>query len=118
MRDFESQGLWTFPDGIFKFFVEKLVEDNGGNGWGSRQLRMLTLFSLIWSQIQFLVITDYSLGKKYVESMLWPTRNGSCCNRYGSRTTQHMHNQTTSVQLSHSSLRCTQVSWDVGSLTY
>ena len=31
-------------------------------------------------------------------------------NRHGTRTTQHMHDQTTSVQLSHSSPRCTQVS--------
>ena len=31
-------------------------------------------------------------------------------NRYDTRTTQHMHDQTTSVQLSHSSPRCTKVS--------
>ena len=31
-------------------------------------------------------------------------------NRYSTRTTQHMHDQTTSDQLSHSSPRCTQVS--------
>ena len=28
MRDFERQGLWPFPDDIFNFFVEELVEDN------------------------------------------------------------------------------------------
>ena len=39
---------------------------------------MFTLFSLIWSQIQFLVIIDYSLGKKHVESMQWPNRNENC----------------------------------------
>ena len=31
-------------------------------------------------------------------------------NRYGTRTMQHMHDQTTDVQLSHSSPPCTQVS--------
>ena len=34
---------------------------------------------------------------------------GLLSNRYGTQTTQHMHDQTTSVQLSHSSPRCTQV---------
>ena len=30
MQDFASQGLWPFPDDIFNFFVEELVEDNWG----------------------------------------------------------------------------------------
>ena len=60
MRDFASQGLSPFPDAIFNLFVEELVEDNWGKtGGGSRQLRMLTWFSLIWSLFQFLVIIDY-----------------------------------------------------------
>ena len=43
----------------------------GKNCSGSRQLRMLTWFSLIWSQIQFLVIIDYSfqMGKKHNEGL-------------------------------------------------
>ena len=40
----------------------------GKNLWGSRQLKMLTWFSLIWSLFQFLVIIDYFLGKKHRES--------------------------------------------------
>ena len=28
MWDFASQGLWPFPEAIFNFFVEELVEDN------------------------------------------------------------------------------------------
>ena len=48
MRDFASQVLWPFPNAIFNFFVEELVEEKG-----SRQLRMLSWFSLIWSQFQF-----------------------------------------------------------------
>ena len=43
----------------------------GENWWGSRQLRMLTWFSLIWSLCQFfLVIIDYFLGKKHIESIM------------------------------------------------
>ena len=38
------------------------------NWWGSRQLRMLTWFSVIWSLFQFLVIIDYFWGKKHIES--------------------------------------------------
>ena len=34
MRDFASQGLWLFPDDIFHFFVEELVEDNLGKTVG------------------------------------------------------------------------------------
>ena len=52
--------------------------------------------------------------KKHIESMLYAVTQPELellSNRYGSRTTQHMHNdQTTSVQLSHGSLRYTQVS--------
>ena len=58
MRDFESQGLWTFPDGIFKFFVEKLVEDNGGKRLGfssvknvdfiQSNLKSDSIFSYYW----------------------------------------------------------------------
>ena len=46
----------------FNFFVGEVVENNWGNWWGSRQLRMLTLCSVILSQIQVLVIIEYSLG--------------------------------------------------------
>ena len=28
MRDFASQGLWPFPNAIFNFLVEELVENN------------------------------------------------------------------------------------------
>ena len=42
----------------------------GGNWWGSRQLRMLTWFSVIWSLFQFLVIIDYFLGKPHIESTM------------------------------------------------
>ena len=48
MRDFASQGLWPFPDAIFKFFVEELVEDNWGKLVGFR----------------FLVTFDYFKKKK------------------------------------------------------
>ena len=78
MRDFASQGLWPFSDDIFNFFVEEQSKTIGETCLGSRQLRMLILFSLIWSQIQFLVIIDNSLGKKHIEFMQWPNRNGSC----------------------------------------
>ena len=61
-----SQGLWPFPDAIFNFFVEELVEDNWGKLLG---LMMLTWFCLIWNQFQFLVIIDCSLGKKHIESI-------------------------------------------------
>ena len=36
----------------------------GENCWGSRQLRMLTWFSVIWSLFQYLVIFDICLVKK------------------------------------------------------
>ena len=42
----------------------------GENWWGSRQLMMLTWFSVIWSLFQFLVISDYFLGKKHIESTM------------------------------------------------
>ena len=65
MRDFTSLGLWPIPDAIFYLFVWELVQNYWrDNWWGSRQLRMLTLFSLIWSLFQFLVIIDYFLGKE------------------------------------------------------
>ena len=82
---FCEPGVVTFPDDISNFFVGELVENNcGENWWGSRQLRMLTLFSVIWSQIQFLVI-DYSLGKNIYSLCSDPTGTG-VANRYGSRT--------------------------------
>ena len=62
---------------------------------------MLAWFSLIWSQFQFVVITNYFLGKKQIESMLYaltqPERE-LLSKWYGIRTTQHMHDQT-SVEL-------------------
>ena len=71
MQDFASLGLWPFPDAIFYLFVEDLVEDHGGGDWwGSRQLRMLTWFSVVWSLFQFLIIIDYFLGKKHIESTM------------------------------------------------
>ena len=66
MRDFASLGLWPFPDAIFYLFVGKLVENYWGKtGGGSRQLRMLTWFSVVWNLFQFLGIIDYFLGKKH-----------------------------------------------------
>ena len=50
----------------------------GENWWGCHQLRMLTLFSVIWSLFQLLIIIDYSMGKKHIQSMQWPNLNGSC----------------------------------------
>ena len=47
---------------------------------------MLTLFYLIWSQIQFLVIIDYSLGKKYTAYAVTQPERELLSNRYGSRT--------------------------------
>ena len=70
MRDFPSLGLWPFPDAIFYLFVGELVENYWGQLVGSRQLRMLTWFSVIWSLFQFLVIIDYFLGKKHIESTM------------------------------------------------
>ena len=75
MRDFASQGLWPFPDDIFNLFVKELVEDNWEKIVG---FSVKNVDFLIWSQIQFLVIIDYSLGKKHIESMQWPNRNWSC----------------------------------------
>ena len=73
MRDFASQGLWSFPDAIFNFLFPELVENNWGKtGGGSRQLKMMTWFSLIWSQFQFLVIIyNFFGGGKNKESMLY-----------------------------------------------
>ena len=111
MWDFASQGLWPFPNTILSPCFGTSPRQLGENWWGSRQLRMLTWFSLMWSQFQYLVIIDYFLGKKHIESMLYaltqPKREWS--NRYGTRTTQRMHDQIMSVQLSHNSPRCTQV---------
>ena len=42
----------------------------GENWWGSHQLRMLTLFSVIWSLFQFVVIIDYFFGKTHIESTM------------------------------------------------
>ena len=79
----------------------------GENWWGSRQFRKLTWFSLIWSQFQFLVIIDYfwvknikSIMLYHVYALIQPEQE-MLSNRYGTRTTQHMHDQTTSVQSSH-----------------
>ena len=62
----------------------------GENWWGSRQLQLLTWFSLIWSQFQFLVITDYFGDKKHIESMLYaltqPERE-LLSNRYSNHAT-------------------------------
>ena len=108
MRDFGSQGLWPFSGAIFLFLCLRTSRRQlGRKWWGSRQLRMLILiwFSLIWCQFQFLVIIDYFWGKKHTESIMLyaltqPERE-LLSNRYSTRTTQHMHDQTTSVQSSH-----------------
>ena len=64
MRDFGSQDFWPFPDAIFNSFVEELVEDNRGKLVGFLSLKdVLTWYSLIWSQFQFLVTIDYFGGK-------------------------------------------------------
>ena len=116
MQDFASQGLWHFPDVIFNFLFLLIVEDNWGKTSGVLlQLKLWTWFSLYWSHfltisIQFIVIIDYFLGKIHIESMHWPKQNKSC-QVTDTWTTQHMHDQTMSVQSSHSSPRCTQVSW-------
>ena len=59
MRDFASQGLWPFPDDIFNFFVEELVEDNWGKTGGfssvkdvdfiQSNLKSVSIFSYYWS---------------------------------------------------------------------
>ena len=66
-----SQELWSFSDAIFIFLCRRIRRQVGENWWGSCQLRMLSWFSLNWSQFQFLVIVDYSLGKRHIESMLY-----------------------------------------------
>ena len=61
---FCEPGVVTFPRRHLISLSKNLSKTIGENSWGSCQLRMLTLFSVIWSQIQFLVITDFSLGKE------------------------------------------------------
>ena len=94
MRDFANQGLWPFPDDIFNFFVGELLENNWGKLAGFLSVdRMLTWFSLIWSQFQFLVTIDYFLGKKHIESMLYASTQPEgelLSNRYGTQTTHYM----------------------------
>ena len=115
MLDLPARDCDLFPDAIFQFLVPWTCRRKlGENWWVSRQFKKLTWFSLIWSQFQFLVIIDYFLGKKHKGSMLYALtqlERELLSNRYGTLTTQHMHDHTTSVQLSYSSPRCTQVSW-------
>ena len=47
---------------------------------------MLTLFSVIWSQIRCLVIIDYSLGKKHTVYAVTQPERELLSNWYGSRT--------------------------------
>ena len=105
MRDFASQGLWPFPKAIFNFLFWNWSKTNGEKLVGFSSVRMLTWFSLIWSQFQFLVIIDYFLGKKHMKSImlcaLTQPEQVLLSNRYDTRTPQHMHNQTTSVRSSH-----------------
>ena len=95
MQDFASHGLWPFPDDIFNFFVGELLKNNWGKTGGVLvSKRMLTWFSLIWSQFQFLVTIDYFLGKKHIESMLYASTQPEgelLSDRYGTRTSQHIH---------------------------
>ena len=108
MRDFASQGLWSFPDDIFNFFVGEPVENNWGKTGG-------VWFSLIWSQFQFLVTIDYFLGKKHIDSMLYASTQPEgelLSSRYGRWTTQHIHVRSDNeCWIIPYPPRCTKVSW-------
>ena len=66
---FCEPGVVTFSRRHLLFVCRRTTRRQlGKNWWGFRQLRMLTLFSVIWSLFQFLVIIDYFLGKKHIES--------------------------------------------------
>ena len=56
--------LFSTPFLIYCFGTSR--RQLGGNWCGSRQLGMLTWFSLIWSQFQFLVIIEFFWGGKRV----------------------------------------------------
>ena len=96
----------------FDFFVEELVEDNWGKllGFSSvknvdfiqSNLKSDSIFSYYWLFFGWKTYRVYAVTQPERELL---------SNRYGSRTTQHMHDQPKSVQLSHSTLRSTQVSW-------
>ena len=71
MRDFCESWVVTFSRHHLLFVCRRTSRIQlGKNWWGSRQLKMLTWFSVIWSLFQFLVITDYFLGKKHIESTM------------------------------------------------
>ena len=48
MRDFASQGLWPFPDDIFDFFIEELVENNWGKLVGFSSVKNVDFISYYW----------------------------------------------------------------------
>ena len=80
--------------------------------YGSRTNVFWMAWLLYWSPVQIFCYHRISSLRQnlYIESMLYaltqPERE-LLSNRYGTRTKQHMHDQTTSVQLSHSSPRYT-----------
>ena len=99
MRDFARQGLWPFPDAIFYLFVGELVEYNWGKlvGFLSAKnidfmqcnLKSDSIFSYYWLFFGYKTYRVYAVTQPEREML---------SNRYGSRTAQHMHDQTTSVQ--------------------
>ena len=88
----------TFSRRYIQFLCRRTSRKLLGENWrGSCQLRSMTRFSLIWSLFQFLVTIDYILGQKHIESMLYastqpePAEGELLSNRFGTRTTQHIH---------------------------
>ena len=92
---FCEPGIVTFSRRHIEFLCRRSSRKQLRENWrGSCHFRMLTLFSLIWSQFQFLVTIDYFLGKKHIEPMLYAStqlEGKLLSNRYGTRTTQRIH---------------------------
>ena len=68
---FCEPGVVTFSRRHLLFVCRRTTRRQLGKDWrGSRQLRMLTWFSVIWSLFQYLVIIDNFLVKKHIESTM------------------------------------------------
>ena len=78
MWDFASQGLRPFPDAIFYLLVGELVEDNWGKLLGFSSVKNVDFIQSNLKSDSIFIVIIYSLGKKHIESMQWPNRNGSC----------------------------------------